>query len=58
MGGSLADSTVFHVHCVLFVLEQEAGLHGQTWEEEDSHCVGGFEETSIFPEPSWFLVSG
>lgn len=49
---------VFHVHCVLFVLEQEAGLHGQTWEEEDSHCVGGFEETSIFPEPSWFLVSG
>lgn len=30
------------------MLEQEAGLHGQTWEEEDSHCVGGFEETSLY----------
>lgn len=47
VGGNLADSTVFHVHRVLLMLELEAGLHGQTWEQEDSHSVGGFEETSF-----------
>lgn len=46
MGGSLADFTVFHMH-VLLMLELEACLHRQTWEQEDSHCVGGFEETSL-----------
>lgn len=39
----------FHLHWVLLMLELEAGLLGQTREEqEDSHCVGGFEETSDF----------
>lgn len=61
VGWNLADSAVLHMHRVLLVLEQKAGLHVQTWEQEDSLCVGGFEETSLcfflYPAGFKFLES-
>lgn len=48
VGGNLADTIAFHMHPVFLVLEQEAGLHQQTWEQEGSHGVGGLEDTSFY----------